>query len=397
MRVLAVIAAFSVLWVGSSAQTQYVEPGSVQCLSTEIDFRLTTDPAKSDLAKETGLQVTLHTDDKIITQFVPGSPAVRVPYSEFQIQATIAYGPSKRPLLYFINQKFWAIPISGKPRNYTFNVTCTIAAAYVDDKVFNTTDDGHGDHGGGTVVPTDHVEVKLSGLRSDGTATLGDKLKYTVNLKDNFYAGLLPVTCKYYNPANQADSINFVSNSCPDQFPKDPDGYFETMTSKTTSTYELNFRAFQFTADLNSIVGIECDFLLCIQQNEAACRKPCWLTMVAPGATTAAATAPPPRNRRFIFRFDTAPIAQSQNSLQDDPKSLTINEKTLFAVNQEPDKEAICPNNELLTALYGIIGGLALLVVVLLLTLIYMLCIGRRRKVEQETYPTIPDGPRQPY
>jgi len=462
MWALAVIAAFSVLLVGCNAQTQYVEPGSVQCLSTEIDFSLSTDPAQSDLYRETLLQVTLYTDGKTVTQFTPGSAPVKIPYAEFQIQATTAYGPNKRPRMYFVNQQFRAEPISGGPRNYTFSITCTIQAAYVDQSVFNTTDDGHGDHGGGTVVPTDHVEAKVSGLRPDRTVTLGDPLTYIVDLTDNVYAGLLPVTCRYYNPSNTAQSINFVTNNCPEQFPEDPEGYFTPMRSTTPNTYELSFRAFSFTQDLNSIVGIECDMLLCIDQNHADCSKGCWgATTIAPATmTTAATTETPstaaattettttaagttettttqaatesttvtteapttttteaastttteasttetttsgnqPRARRFVIRFDTAPIVQKQNSLQDDPKSVTINDKTLFTVNQGPQKEAICANNELLTALYGIIGGLALLVVVLLLTLIYMLCIGRRRKVEQETmYPMIPDGPRHAY
>jgi len=83
---------------------------------------------------------------------------------------------------------------------------------------------------------------------------------------------------------------------------------------------------------------------------------------------------------------------------QNDPVSVTINEKNSFPVKlpgSETDSHAICENSVLLTALYGIIGGLGLLTVILLITLLYLVCIGRRHKVEHEMYPMVPEGPRQ--
>lgn len=43
---------------------------------------------------------------------------------------------------------------------------------------------GHGDHGGGTVDPSKHIDVSLQGLRPDGTVSLGAPLTYTISLKD---------------------------------------------------------------------------------------------------------------------------------------------------------------------------------------------------------------------
>jgi len=67
-----------------------------------------------------------------------------------------------------------------------------------------------------------------------------------------------------------------------------------------------------------------------------------------------------------------------------DPTSTTIKDKVILKVTPSgtnPDQAAIC-DTSLLTALYGVIGALGTLVAVLVLTLTYLLCIGRRRKVE---------------
>jgi len=74
------------------------------------------------------------------------------------------------------------------------------------------------------------------------------------------------------------------------------------------------------------------------------------------------------------------------NNLGDgkDPTSTTIKDKVILKVvppGTNPDQTAVC-DTSLLTALYGVIGALGTLVAVLVLTLTYLLCIGRRRKVE---------------
>lgn len=44
---------------------------------------------------------------------------------------------------------------------------------------------GHGDHGGEVVNPSDHINADLSGLRADNSAVIGDRLTYTITLKDS--------------------------------------------------------------------------------------------------------------------------------------------------------------------------------------------------------------------
>jgi len=373
-------------------------------------------------------------------------------YENYAIQATTAYGPNKRPVLYNVDQPLYAVPKqgSGIGRNYSFGIFCTIPAYYNVNVTTNTTDDGHGDHGGSVVEPKDHVEAKLGGLRADGSSILGDRLTYTVHLKDNTYASLIPVTCKYFNPSNEVQNIPFVLNSCPQPFPDDPDGYFSNIQRSSNMGYDLNFRAFSFDTAANSMLGIACDILLCIDKNKGDCNLPCWGGPTgAPtssaaststgetstsGATTSEATTSeattseattseattsasstteettsasssteatpgPKRNRRFVLRFEPG-VNMNQATLKDqnDPVSVTINEKNSFPVKlpgSETDSHAICENSVLLTALYGIIGGLGLLTVILLITLVYLLCIGRRHKVEHEMYPMVPEGPRQ--
>lgn len=47
----------------------------------------------------------------------------------------------QRPLLYNIEQPFFAVPLSGSPRNYTFAVYCTIPAYYNVNVTTNTSDE----------------------------------------------------------------------------------------------------------------------------------------------------------------------------------------------------------------------------------------------------------------
>jgi len=87
-------------------------------------------------------------------------------------------------------------------------------------------------------------------------------------------------------------------------------------------------------------------------------------------------------------------VASGSLRANDEPTSTSINEKTVFAVRQSaPESVPVCDNTELLNALYGVIGALAALVLILVLTLVYLLWAGRRRKTDHEEMMMIPNGP----
>lgn len=423
------LACFEIAFGQYVPKTQYVVPQSVDCFSTGIGFQLSLDAATSDLFAETKLAVTLYTaGDKEVTVFDPATGKVNISFAEFGIIATTAYGPNERPILYNVEQPFWAIPKATPNRNYTWLVSCSIPA-YSDIQVFgNTTDDGHGDHGGDVVNPKDHVSAEIIGLGPDSTVALGTKLTYRVFLKDDKFGSFVPVSCKFYNPNKESQLVSFVANSCPIIFPTDPDSYFGTVTRTDPKNYELSFRAFAFENTPTAFLGLDCDLLLCLDTNKADCDKACWgppgsttvgptttagtestgttgteetSTSVASTETTgstesestttatetetsseASTTVLPPRHKRSVV--------DSADAVQDKPKATTatVKENTLFKVNLAgtdactPTKtESVCNNTDQLTALYGVIGALAVLTLFLVLTVVWMLCTGRHRKV----------------
>jgi len=479
---------FSVTFSIGSSQKTYVQDGSVQCLSDGVYFVLSTDPATSELYAETGLNITLYTgyDNIPVTSFDPITGQVNLSYAQYQIVATTAYGPNARPLLYNVDQPFLAVPLPGGPNyNYTFGVYCTVPATYNVNITTNTTDDDHGDHGGEVVDPKDHITTQLNGLRPDQTTVLGDPLTYVIATKDNTYAALLPVNCKYYDPQNELQTLPFVSDSCPRPFPDDPDGYFGTIQRIDQTRYELNFKAFSFDDNQNSFLGIDCDIQLCISNDVDNCYKSCWggqepsteappttgeettgtseefnattseatteaivstVETTSEGPTSQAATtevatteaatteaaateatteasteatavstaasteatavstaasteatavstvatteatneAPPP----LVLRVKRA-SGDVRDS--DPPTSTTIEDKLMFKVDMpgtDPSgSQPICNDTGLLTSLYAVIGVLAVLIAVLVLTLVYLMCIGRRRKIDPYLEP----------
>jgi len=161
---------------------------------------------------------------------------------------------------------------------------------------------------GSDAAPYDHIESKVVGLQSNGSSTLRDILQYDVGLKDNVYSGLMPVSCKYYNPSNPSQNINLVVDGCPQFFPVDPEGYFQTMQRTESNKYAADFRAFAFQTT-DALLGIDCDILLCVESNKADCEKACW------GDESAVMIKPD------NIKYKT------------DPVSITINEKIIFKIN----------------------------------------------------------------
>jgi len=275
---------------GALAQKEYVDSKTVNCSSTGIDFHLSKDPATSELFKETGLKVDLFTGSPFkpvhVGDFDIASGEVKLDYDAYQVVATIVYGENERPLQYAIEQPFYAVPQSHKGRNYTFAVYCIIQAYANVNVSTNTSDQGHGDHGGDVVNPTDHIEARLYGLQLDGSSTLGDPLNFALNLKDDKYSGLIPVTCRYYNPNNKNQNMIVVADKCPIPFSQDE--YFSPMKKINAGNYRLDFKAFSFETTASSFLAIECDIELCISTNPGDCKKTCWGDSV--GTTTPGTT-----------------------------------------------------------------------------------------------------------
>jgi hypothetical protein len=356
-------------------------------------------------------------------------------------------------LLYNIEQPFYAVPLAGiSARNYTFGVYCTVQAYDNINVTTNTTDNGHGDHGGDIVNPSDHVDTKLGGLRPDGSSVLGDPLTYTISLSDDVYASVIPVNCVYYNPSNEAQNVPFVSDSCPRQFPEDPDGYFGTIKQVSATEYLLNFRAFSFETTANSFLGIDCDLQLCIHDNAGMCTSACWgATTVGSTASTSAATTstrrpttstttepttttteeattettteeattettsettteeattettteqgPVPVRLQFRAQFHSI-VKRDAGGLKSDGNPDSVTDKKLFSVKipgVDPDDpcdkpQPVCDTSAL-TALYVVVGILATLTAVLVLTLAYLIVRRRGNKVDHHG---IYDGPYVP-
>jgi len=296
--------------IGYAGNTEYIEPGSVQCTSTGVYFAFSKDPTKSDLYKDTQLKIDLFTSSKnkkvADADFDITSGKVSLAYKDYKFDATVQYGPDHHALLDNIEQPFYAVPKAGTPnkRNYTFAVYCTVPASYP-VTIINKTANMQSDNRLDIINPLHHIAVDIKGLRSSGTAKLGDHLTYTISLKDDTYASLLPVNCKFFNPDKGAQNVPFVSDTCPRIFPPDPDAYFQTMVKKNATSYEINFRAFTFQS-ATSALGITCDLQLCITQNVDSCSKACW-DVPAPTKGTQTLTTEPPTTVTITNYFLVSP------------------------------------------------------------------------------------------
>jgi len=279
-------------------------------------------------------------------------------------------------------------------------------------------------------------------------------------------------------------------DSCPRIYSDEgPEQYINTMTRIDEKTYQVNFRAFQFETASTSLLGVDCDILLCITNNAENCYKPCWggqvpTTAVAPTAPTEpTGTTPTGPTRTYpptSYQPTTGPTTQwvttrppitteeyttteqpptttqeyttepptstqeyttealtteypttetpteepstpseaptspteapttaetlqprrkrdvqsesekgkvSDTGTKDKPSSTTIKDKAVFVVHATVSDpihtgDLVCADKTLLNALYGIVGGLAALVAILVFTLLYLMHIGRRRKIQ---------------
>jgi len=302
----------AVIEIGCAETNNYVVPGSIQCKgNTGVYFELSKDPKTSDLYNQTHLEIDLYTSGhhkKIVdADFNIQSGKVDLSFKDYEFDATIQYGPNKKPLLYLIEQPFYAVPKSGlTKRNYTFAVYCTVPAVYP-VHIINKTDESHVDHRNNVIIdPSDHVAVNIVGLRSDNTSKLGDSLIYTVFLKDSAYASLLPDTCNFFNPNNPPlQKMPFVTDKCPRIFPPDPESFVTTMIKVNEAKYEIHFRAFSFDPYKWSVLGIRCTLQLCIAQNRDSCDQPCW-GGPTPTPTPTSLTSPPPTTFTVSNTFHVA-------------------------------------------------------------------------------------------
>jgi hypothetical protein len=414
MRLLASILILYVTVFTAYCQQHYVQEGSVQCGAIGVQFDFSKDDS-SDLYRKTKFDIKLYTGSENTPlkdeDFKSGIENVKMKYADYKMEYTTAYGPNKVPLLYNIEQPFLAVPSSdvGINQNFTFTVYCTIPATVKLNTSSNTSDNGDGGHDGDVINPKAHVSAVLNGLRKDGGSVYGDRLKYTLSIKD-VYSSLLPISCKYYNPQNEQQTIPFVSDGCPRPFPDDADGFFGKMKRIKDDEYELNFRAFTIDSGENSLLGLSCDVVLCLEQNPIPCSRACWGPVPPPPAPSTASTATASTATASTATASTPPVKiievpdpdgdsnaashhiDSINGLRSKADPDAVNMKTILKVTMksasDPNSTPLCKDNELLTALYAVVGALAVLVFVLVLTLIYLLYAARRRKASQDTYLT---------
>jgi len=419
---------------------QYLEPNSLHCLSTSMNFKLSDDPDTSDIERETRLAIWLYTgktNERVDFSWNKGNTYVEINYEQYHVAATTIYGENKLPLLYQIDQPFLAVPdprYNDVPykRNYTFTVSCTFPAVYRKNTTGDTVDNGGG-HGGEDIMdPAEFVKFEVEGLKGARSARIGDELTFALALKDTaVYSRLLPSECRYFDPSDD-QSLEFVKKGCPAPVPDVDGSYFGTISRQGETSYELKFKAFSFKNKARSQLGIECVVTLCIDENKDNCEKPdCWPyervqagtaepiqggtgepvqggtgepvqggtgepiqggtgepIQGGTGEPIQGGTGEPPvqggdgrprKARSVLMRFNLA----DGNRLRADPPD-TMTQKTVFDVESEP----VCDNTSLFNTLYGVIGGLVVFSVVLLLTLVFVIYTSRQRK-NVVTYPAV--------